>query len=552
VERARALLAAGEDPAARDDRRLTPLHWAAECNAADVARVLLAAGADPDARDDIRWMPLHTAVVQGATEVAHALLDAGADPMARDREDVTPLHLAAFKGSTTMLSLLVSHGADINNAHSVRPLAAGGKKLPLGAETPLLVAANHHRVAAVQQLLALGADPEAAGGYLGSTPLSMAASNGWIWFAQELLKHGADPLAHRNGVLTCDLARDKGHRQLAMLLADAAAAAATARLRAAAAAAHAQAPLHGDAAKLQLLLKLASATDPVVFTRAALSVLTLDQLIAVAEGWGAGDTMRAVQSLLRPVRPFSFAAVYADAVLLALSTLLFAAAYTHIMQPLSRQRLRHAWRALARAARELLAFLRDTAALVADALPAVRPERQRTPPPPPRPPAPPPTVQQPAGIAARRRRGTAAATRAAASGRGAGATLQPEPAASGTASSVAHAAVEHPAAHAASGNADAANDAPPPVLDDAPPATAQPAALVAAAPAVLPPPPHAADADDTAAECTVCMDAPREAAFVPCGHRVACMACAGVLLRSRAARCPCCNAPSTQAIRIFL
>jgi hypothetical protein len=52
--------------------------------------------------------------------------------------------------------------------------------------------------------------------------------------------------------------------------------------------------------------------------------------------------------------------------------------------------------------------------------------------------------------------------------------------------------------------------------------------------------------------CAVCWGAPRAVAFVPCGHRCFCMACATRVLRSRPTRCPCCNAPTTQAIRIYL
>ena len=51
-------------------------------------------------------------------------------------------------------------------------------------------------------------------------------------------------------------------------------------------------------------------------------------------------------------------------------------------------------------------------------------------------------------------------------------------------------------------------------------------------------------------ECVLCMDAPREYALVPCGHRCICATCI-VRHRTELAACPLCKAPVESVLRIF-
>jgi ankyrin repeat protein len=101
---ARRLLALGADPAARNRRGATPLHYAADArpgvpawNAAAQAETiacLVAAGAGPDLPDLSGVTPLHRAVrTRGALAVA-ALLAAGADPDRRNGNGSTARDLA--------------------------------------------------------------------------------------------------------------------------------------------------------------------------------------------------------------------------------------------------------------------------------------------------------------------------------------------------------------------------------------------------------------------------------------------------------------------------
>jgi hypothetical protein len=52
-------------------------------------------------------------------------------------------------------------------------------------------------------------------------------------------------------------------------------------------------------------------------------------------------------------------------------------------------------------------------------------------------------------------------------------------------------------------------------------------------------------------ECAVCLSAPRDHAFVPCGHRCVCGSC-GLLIMSRpCAACPMCREPLRGCFRIW-
>jgi ankyrin repeat protein len=81
---AELLIALGADVAAvaRNDARVQPLHSAAAAGDLAVARALLASGADPGARQAREFTPLMSAAQQGNDELAALLLEHGADPAA--------------------------------------------------------------------------------------------------------------------------------------------------------------------------------------------------------------------------------------------------------------------------------------------------------------------------------------------------------------------------------------------------------------------------------------------------------------------------------------
>lgn len=116
----------------------------------------------------------------GDLDVVKELLAGGADVNAAQGDGMTALHWAALHDDAEMISLLVYAGA-----HT-------GAATRLGAYTPLLVAARQGSAAAVEALLAAGADPLRATAN-GATPLMLAAASGSAAAVQALLAAGSDP-----------------------------------------------------------------------------------------------------------------------------------------------------------------------------------------------------------------------------------------------------------------------------------------------------------------------------------------------------------------------
>lgn len=105
VEIVKLLLAAGADPnSARNHRRSSPLHYAADGyvngpawdaeNQVKTIRCLLNAGANINIQDKNGAAPLHRAVRTRCAAAAKCLLEAGCDPTLRNKAGSTPFHLA--------------------------------------------------------------------------------------------------------------------------------------------------------------------------------------------------------------------------------------------------------------------------------------------------------------------------------------------------------------------------------------------------------------------------------------------------------------------------
>ena len=193
VEDATACLAAGADVHARDERDLTPLHWAAARTLDPaVLEALLAAGAEPDARGSdavIGITPLHAAAEGNENPAAlRVLLAAGADPIARGSDGRTPLHLAAQQnGNPEIVEELLAAGANLEARDD-------------DGRTPLYRATEERNAAAVGVLLAVGAEADPTQVINDRTLLHVAATIGSSTVIAALLAAGADPMAQtRNG-----------------------------------------------------------------------------------------------------------------------------------------------------------------------------------------------------------------------------------------------------------------------------------------------------------------------------------------------------------------
>jgi hypothetical protein len=74
------------------------------------------------------------------------------------------------------------------------------------------------------------------------------------------------------------------------------------------------------------------------------------------------------------------------------------------------------------------------------------------------------------------------------------------------------------------------------------------AAVVAAAAAAVEAAAAAAAED---AECSVCLSAPKNAVFLPCGHACVCLECGNEIAAQRNATCPVCRISVTGCMPFF-
>ena len=232
-----ALLDAGADVNARNDRKATALHWAltdasklrlllskgADANAktvegrtvlysaaaqpagAAIVRLLVEAGADVNARTILGTTPLFQAVAASA-ESARILLDNGADPNARSATGATPLMAIPTPAA---LALLVARGADV-------------KMTTKRNETALAMAADRGDLEGVRLMLDKGADVNAVD-FRGFTPLMYAAQydRDSPELIRLLLSRGARVDATAEGETAVTLAAKRGETRSTRLLREA-------------------------------------------------------------------------------------------------------------------------------------------------------------------------------------------------------------------------------------------------------------------------------------------------------------------------------------------
>ena len=176
---ARLLLEHGVDANATPANGSTPLHSAAASDRPDMVSMLCRNGADVNKIDATMRTPLQVTAREGHTAAARALLAAGADATLRqDGHGESALGEAAVHGHVDMLMAMIEHGVDMTAAreHGV---------------TALHMAASFGRTAAIDVLMAAGADIEARLDVNRSTPLFLAAKRNNPAAVVVLLRHGA-------------------------------------------------------------------------------------------------------------------------------------------------------------------------------------------------------------------------------------------------------------------------------------------------------------------------------------------------------------------------
>lgn len=112
-----------------DEYQRSPLHYVCIDNPkaqwVAITRYLIASGEDVNSQDSHGWSPLHFAAQEGAPEVASLLIESGADISLLDENGNSPLLVAAMNShhGPEVMDLLLAHGADPNkeNSHGVSP-----------------------------------------------------------------------------------------------------------------------------------------------------------------------------------------------------------------------------------------------------------------------------------------------------------------------------------------------------------------------------------------------------------------------------------------------
>ena len=152
----------------------TALHYAANCDKADMVQWLLEKGAEVTGNCDGR-SPLHISAVRGNLAIIKHLFSHDCDVNVHDRWLFTPFSLACLRGHQAVVSFMLENAPD-------------GTAFNLSDGLHRAAESGHTQV--MKMLLARGADPNALNA-LGESPLSTAARAGKAGPVQLLLNHGS-------------------------------------------------------------------------------------------------------------------------------------------------------------------------------------------------------------------------------------------------------------------------------------------------------------------------------------------------------------------------
>jgi len=115
-----ALLRAGANPIVEADNGMTAIHWAATIDNLDAIQVFADRGVSVNLPDANNRTPLVAASVQNKPSAIRLLIKLGADPDRTDGDGVTPLLFASGLGNKDAVEALLIGGANVNKKEPVQ------------------------------------------------------------------------------------------------------------------------------------------------------------------------------------------------------------------------------------------------------------------------------------------------------------------------------------------------------------------------------------------------------------------------------------------------
>jgi ankyrin repeat protein len=212
-----AMVDAGCDVRARtDDRRQVTMLWvAAWVGRPALMRALIARGADP--RVEASGASVLRAAARGPVDGIDALIEAGVDVCAPDSDGMTALMEASMLSRADVAARLLARCPDVNavapsDGRTALHFAAQAGEVRRGAPP------DPAPDALVSALVAAGADVNATTPN-GRTPVFQAAQSGRLGVVAQLLDAGARADAVVDGRSVLGIALNRGHREVALLVA---------------------------------------------------------------------------------------------------------------------------------------------------------------------------------------------------------------------------------------------------------------------------------------------------------------------------------------------
>lgn len=184
----------------------TPLYVAAQNGHLDIVKLLVKCDADINKTTNYGFTPLHIAALNDHLNIVEYLVECGADVNKTDNKG-TSLAVAAYNGHLNIVKYLIEHGADINKTSNDERVS------------PLYLAAQNGHLNVVKYLVEHGADINTLDA-TGTTPLMLAAQEGDENIVKYLVEHGADinKASTDDGVTSLYLAIIDGHANVVKFL----------------------------------------------------------------------------------------------------------------------------------------------------------------------------------------------------------------------------------------------------------------------------------------------------------------------------------------------